>query len=193
MKGLGVLFRQNSLEPSAIFAKLPARSFNQRKSNVALRTSSPRKSRVFFARTIFKMSEVQEETKRPFKRLPTSVVPSNYQITLQPNLQDFKFKGSQIVDLEVINLYKSVQAKQRCVIQQSSHHCTDLRPQSAEYGSYRTRSCVCRPIGPWCVRVLGPVCRVWHVHTRDLFVQNLMHTGYIWVWQLRWAWLDVAP
>ena len=105
VKGFGVLLRQNSLLESATFAKLPSRSFIQRTSNVLLLTNNPRKSRVPFARTIYKMSEVQEDTKRPFKRLPTSVVPSNYQITLQPNLQDFKFKGSQIVDLEVISLY----------------------------------------------------------------------------------------
>ena len=104
MKGFGVLLRQNSLLVSAIIAKIPSRSFIQRRSNVLLRTNNLGKSRVFFARTIYKMSEVQEETKRPFKRLPTSVVPSNYQITLQPNLQDFKFKGSQVVDLEVINI-----------------------------------------------------------------------------------------
>ena len=41
------------------------------------------------------------EAKVPFKRLPKSVVPANYQITLQPNLENFKFKGSQIVDIEV--------------------------------------------------------------------------------------------
>ena len=51
----------------------------------------------------FAMSQGEEEKKKPFKRLPTSVVPSNYEIKLQPNLQDFKFKGSQIVDLEVRN------------------------------------------------------------------------------------------
>ena len=59
----------------------------------------------FYLRSrIFSTSRMagEDETKKPFKRLPMSVVPSNYQITLQPNLQDFKFKGSQIVELEVI-------------------------------------------------------------------------------------------
>eukprot|EP00795_Rhopilema_esculentum_P013378 gene13378-4237_t len=54
------------------------------------------------------MSQGEEEKKKPFKRLPTSVVPSNYEIKLQPNLQDFKFKGSQIVDLEVKNQIKQI-------------------------------------------------------------------------------------
>ena len=44
---------------------------------------------------------IEGEERKPFKRLPTSVVPANYQITLQPNLETFKFKGNQIVDIEV--------------------------------------------------------------------------------------------
>lgn len=47
--------------------------------------------------------DAEQGTKKSFKRLPTSVVPSNYRITLQPNLQDFKFQGNQIVELEVEN------------------------------------------------------------------------------------------
>jgi len=48
------------------------------------------------------------EAKVPFKRLPKSVIPANYQITLQPNLESFKFKGSQIVDVEVKSQTKQV-------------------------------------------------------------------------------------
>lgn len=58
-----------------------------------------------FTTTILKMSG-EDDAKKAFKRLPTSVVPSNYQITLQPNLQDFKFKGSQIVELDVSDFYQ---------------------------------------------------------------------------------------
>ena len=47
---------------------------------------------------------VDGDAKMPFKRLPTSVVPGNYQITLQPNLETFKFLGNQIVELEVGNV-----------------------------------------------------------------------------------------
>ena len=32
----------------------------------------------------------------------------------------------------------------------------------------------------------SPVCRVWHVHTRDIFPMKILHTGYIWVWPCKW-------
>ena len=39
--------------------------------------------------------------KKPFERLPTSVVPKNYELVLTPNLKDFTFVGEEVVELEV--------------------------------------------------------------------------------------------
>ena len=39
--------------------------------------------------------------KRPFERLPTSVLPKNYKLTLKPNLTEFTFTGEEDIDLEV--------------------------------------------------------------------------------------------
>lgn len=38
---------------------------------------------------------------KEFKRLSTSVRPSNYNVTFHPNLETFKFTGSETVDIEV--------------------------------------------------------------------------------------------
>ena len=40
--------------------------------------------------------------KKPFERLPTSVLPKNYKLTLQPNLTEFTFAGGEVIDVEVI-------------------------------------------------------------------------------------------
>ena len=42
--------------------------------------------------------------KKPFSRLPTNVVPSNYKLTLEPNLADFTFKGSEDITIQVSSL-----------------------------------------------------------------------------------------
>lgn len=39
--------------------------------------------------------------KKPFERLPTSVLPKNYKLTLKPNLTEFTFTGEQVIDVEV--------------------------------------------------------------------------------------------
>jgi len=39
---------------------------------------------------------------KEFKRLPTSVVPTNYSLTLEPDLEKFWFSGTESVDV-VIN------------------------------------------------------------------------------------------
>ena len=31
----------------------------------------------------------------------------------------------------------------------------------------------------------GLGCRIWHVHTRDIFLLKLLHTRYTWVWHIR--------
>ena len=37
----------------------------------------------------------------PFERLPKSVSPINYQLTVQPDFNTFKFNGNVVIDLEV--------------------------------------------------------------------------------------------
>ena len=48
--------------------------------------------------------------KKPFERLPTSVLPKNYKLTLTPNLTEFTFAGEEVIDVEVrkswLNLFK---------------------------------------------------------------------------------------
>ena len=41
--------------------------------------------------------------KKPFVRLPTKVVPRNYALELQPDLQKFTFSGKLDITVEVIN------------------------------------------------------------------------------------------
>lgn len=46
--------------------------------------------------------------KKDFKRLSKSVAPSNYQITIHPNLETFTFTGSEIIDIEVKRATKRI-------------------------------------------------------------------------------------
>ena len=46
-------------------------------------------------------SNGSSELKKPFERLPKSVVPTHYEIFLRPNLVDLVFKGTIKVDLDV--------------------------------------------------------------------------------------------
>lgn len=39
--------------------------------------------------------------KKPFERLPASVIPTNYELTLQPNLTEFSFTGKEVIQVEV--------------------------------------------------------------------------------------------
>lgn len=39
--------------------------------------------------------------KKPFQRLPTSVVPLVYDLTLKPDLSKFTFEGKEKIDIEV--------------------------------------------------------------------------------------------
>lgn len=50
-----------------------------------------------FSITAATMSSV----KKPFERLPASVLPMNYKLTLQPNLTEFTFTGEEVIDVEV--------------------------------------------------------------------------------------------
>ena len=51
-------------------------------------------------------------TKKPFERLPTNVLPKNYNLTLQPNLTEFTFTGKEVIDVEVRVLFNWKQIKQ---------------------------------------------------------------------------------
>ena len=39
--------------------------------------------------------------KKPFERLPTDVVPTNYKLELQPDLKEFKFSGKLEITVDV--------------------------------------------------------------------------------------------
>ena len=49
----------------------------------------------------FQLSSTMAQ-KKPFERLPTSVLPRNYKLTLKPNLTEFTFTGEEVIDVEVI-------------------------------------------------------------------------------------------
>ncbi|KAI1303652.1 Puromycin-sensitive aminopeptidase [Halotydeus destructor] len=48
-----------------------------------------------------RLSSRMSSPKKPFQRLPSTVVPKHYAITLQPNLKTFRFDGHQTVDIEI--------------------------------------------------------------------------------------------
>lgn len=39
--------------------------------------------------------------KKPFQRLPNSIIPVNYNIRLKPNLTNFTFEGTEKIELDV--------------------------------------------------------------------------------------------
>lgn len=41
---------------------------------------------------------------KAFSRLPSDVIPINYQITLTPDLQSFKFSGYEVVEVDVSHI-----------------------------------------------------------------------------------------
>ena len=45
------------------------------------------------------------EEKKQFKRLPKSVKPTNYDLTLEPDLEKFSFKGSAVIDVQVRRIF----------------------------------------------------------------------------------------
>ena len=44
---------------------------------------------------------IMTSAKKHFKRVPTSVVPRNYKLTLKPNLAKFIFIREEVIDVEV--------------------------------------------------------------------------------------------
>ena len=48
------------------------------------------------------MSSVQ---RKPFEHLSTSILPSNYALTLHPDLEKFTFTGEETIDIEVGNIF----------------------------------------------------------------------------------------
>ena len=60
--------------------------------------------------SLFKSVAVSTMKETTFERLPTSVLPKNYKLTLTPNLTEFTFAGEEVIDVEVrkswLNLFK---------------------------------------------------------------------------------------
>ena len=47
---------------------------------------------------------IMSSVKKPFERLPSSVLPKNYKLSLKPNLTEFTFTGEEVIDVEVKDL-----------------------------------------------------------------------------------------
>ena len=47
------------------------------------------------------MAEQDQAEKKPFERLPVDVVPINYKVQLQPNLEAFTFQGQLEITVKV--------------------------------------------------------------------------------------------
>lgn len=67
---------------------------------------------VCVSNSLFKSVAVSTmKEKKPFERLPTSVLPKNYKLTLTPNLTEFTFAGEEVIDVEVrkswLNLFNN--------------------------------------------------------------------------------------
>lgn len=58
-------------------------------------------SSVFYCRYTTSCQTMKGESKAEFKRLPSTVTPINYNITLQPNLKSFTFTGSQSIKVKI--------------------------------------------------------------------------------------------
>ena len=43
----------------------------------------------------------EQEEKKLFERLPQTIVPVHYNLTIQPFLETFKFNGTVIIDIQV--------------------------------------------------------------------------------------------
>jgi hypothetical protein len=43
----------------------------------------------------------QQETKNLFERLPQTIVPTHYDLTIQPFLETFKFNGNVTIHIQV--------------------------------------------------------------------------------------------
>ncbi len=46
-----------------------------------------------------------ESTRKLFERLPQTVIPTHYDLTIQPFLDTFKFNGHVIIHIQVCFLY----------------------------------------------------------------------------------------
>ena len=59
---------------------------------------------LLFASTTVRFSTatiIMTSAKKHFERLPTSVLPKNYKLSLKPNLTEFTFTGEEVIDVEV--------------------------------------------------------------------------------------------
>lgn len=48
---------------------------------------------------------------KPFERLPANVVPKNYNLSLEPDLKNFSFKGNENVSVEVKSFLLNISYK----------------------------------------------------------------------------------
>ncbi|WAR11473.1 PSA-like protein [Mya arenaria] len=60
--------------------------------------------------------------KTPFERLPTNVVPVNYDVTLKPSLKSFTFEGSETIQVTVVEPTKAI-----------SVNCIEIEVKSVQY------------------------------------------------------------
>ncbi|KAK3736507.1 hypothetical protein QZH41_009395, partial [Actinostola sp. cb2023] len=65
-----------------------------------------------------------ESERKPFERLPSNVVPRNYNLTLQPALKEFIFSGNEVIDVEV------TKATNQVVL-----NCVDIKISSAKFNA----------------------------------------------------------
>jgi len=59
----------------------------------------------FAIRTFKSSAAIMEKTARGFERLPKSVVPINYEITIKPDLVALVFEGSESITLKASSLF----------------------------------------------------------------------------------------
>ena len=72
--------------------------------------------------------------KKAFSRLPVDVVPSNYDVKLQPNLSTFTFEGEESIDVEVFSVSKTkLSARMHIcysIVLRDPKYCTSTTQQS---------------------------------------------------------------
>lgn len=69
------------------------------KSNILKKICTPKNLNKFYDST--RWYSVIMTQKTPFQRLPTDVVPSIYDIFIEPNLKAFTFKGEEKIQIKV--------------------------------------------------------------------------------------------